>query len=120
MKKAYRSLILGLTIGLILTFLIVNIVFATIINIQPPWGPDGPENIRELIQAIAVFIFQLALIVAPIMFIYAGFLFITSSGEQEKVRKAKNAFTYTLIGLVIVLAANGLVLVIESVFTQQP
>ena len=54
------------------------------------------------------------------MFIYAGFLFITSSGEQEKVRKAKNAFTYTLIGLVIVLAANGLVLVIESVFTQQP
>ena len=34
--------------------------------------------------------------------IYSGMLFTTSSGDKEKVQKAKKALTYTIIGLILV------------------
>ena len=110
MKQTPHAVILGVSLGMVLSFLIVNISHALVME-----NPIGFDNLQELIEAIAIFVFRLALIIAPIMLIYAGFLFITSSGEPEKVRKAKNVFVYTLIGLVIVLTAWGLVAVIESV-----
>ena len=96
--------------GVFLSFLIINIVFA--IENPLPW-----ESIEELIGAITNFIFRVAVIVAPIMFIIAGFFFITSAGEPEKVRKARNVFNYTLIGLVVVLLATGMYELIKSILS---
>ncbi len=78
-------------------------------------NPLCAENIQELIGAISGFIWRLALAIAPIMFIIAGLLFITSGGDPGRVRTAKNLFLYTVIGLAIVLLASGLYEVIKSI-----
>lgn len=43
-----------------------------------------------------------------ILTIYAGFIWMTSSGEKVKVEKATKIITYSLTGLLIVVAAYAL------------
>jgi hypothetical protein len=37
--------------------------------------------------------------------IYAGILYMTAMGEPDKVKKAKNILTYTILGLIIIVGA---------------
>lgn len=95
--------------------LVLNIlIFNTAVAFEIP-NPLKFESVQELIGAITGFIFQLGVIIAPIMFIISGYFFMTSGGEPEKVRKAKNMFVYTLIGLVVVLTATGMYNLIVSI-----
>lgn len=48
-------------------------------------------------------------IAAVIMIIVAGFRYITSAGNQESVKSAKNTLIYAVIGLVIVALAQIIV-----------
>ena len=53
--------------------------------------------------------------IAPVMLIIAGFLFVTSGGSPERVQTAKKMMLYTLIGLVIILLAKGLITMLKSI-----
>jgi len=86
-----------------------------VIDLMRDFNPLGKENIQEVIGAISSFVWKLAIAIAPVMFIIAGLLFITSGGDPGRVRTAKNLFLYTVIGLAIVLLASGLYEVIKSI-----
>lgn len=47
--------------------------------------------------------------VAVIMMILGGFQYVTSSGDQAKVTKAKNTILYGVVGLVVALLAYAIV-----------
>lgn len=57
-------------------------------------------------------------IAAVIMLILGGFRYVTSSGNQETVKAAKNTITYALIGLVIVALAQLIVNFVLNKATQ--
>lgn len=57
-------------------------------------------------------------IAAVIMLIIGGFRYVTSSGNQETVKAAKNTITYALIGLVIVALAQLIVNFVLNKTTQ--
>ena len=57
------------------------------ITIDPP---TGHKTFGELIDAIVNFIFNIALVVAPLMIIIGGFYFVTATGDPGKVQTAKN------------------------------
>lgn len=78
-------------------------------------NPLEYETFDELINALINFIFTLALAVAPIMIIIAGFYFITAAGDPAKVRTARNIILYTVIGLFIVFLAKGIIVLIKEV-----
>lgn len=42
---------------------------------------------------------------ATIMFVYAGFLYVTAQGDPNQIKRAHNVFKIVAIGFVIVLAA---------------
>jgi len=44
-------------------------------------------------------------VIAVIVIIVAGFMYVTSGGDAAKVVKAKNAILYAVIGLVIIILA---------------
>ncbi len=48
-------------------------------------------------------------IVAVVLILYAGFVWMTSRGEAERVKQAQKIMTRAVIGLAIVLAAFGIV-----------
>lgn len=47
-------------------------------------------------------------VIAVGLIVYAGFLWMTSNGEEEKVEKARNILKNGIIGLVIILSAWGI------------
>ncbi|HMB66108.1 MAG TPA: hypothetical protein VKO42_04480, partial [Patescibacteria group bacterium] len=60
--------------------------------------------IANIIRVILGFLGVLALG----LIIYAGFLWMTSNGNQEKIDKAKNILKAAIIGLIIILASFGI------------
>jgi len=92
----------------------------------PSSGPGGPSlinfpnplnfgSIDKLIDNIIGFIFYLAIIIAPIIIIFGGFLFITAAGSSERINTAKRVILYAVIGLAIALFAKGLISVIKDI-----
>lgn len=89
-----------------------GIGFGQVITIPNPLNVD---NFQDLLNALINFIFMLGLALAPVMFIIAGFLWLTSAGDAKRLDTAKNMMLYTVIGLVVLLFARGLVAVIKSI-----
>jgi hypothetical protein len=58
--------------------------------------------INNIINFILVY---MAVPIAAIMFVYAGFELVTSGGSTEKRGTAKNVFTNAVIGLILAAAA---------------
>ncbi len=78
-------------------------------------NPIASNTFGELIKAIHSFIFNLAIVVAPLMIIIGGFVFITSSGDPKKIKQGSDIIMYTLIGFAIILLSGAIVSAIEGV-----
>ena len=64
------------------------------------------EKLVELAQIVINFlIFRIAAPLAAVMFIYAGFLYVTAAGNEGQVKTAHDIFWAVFIGLVAALAA---------------
>ncbi len=50
--------------------------------------------------------------------IYTGFLFVSARGNEQKLTDAKNAFLWTVIGALIVLAAAAISQLIEGTVSE--
>ncbi len=79
-------------------------------------NPLGYNDFWELIDKLIDFVFYLSIGIAPIMFTVAGFYFITAGGEPEKVNTAKKIILWTMVGLLIVLSAKGLISFFGQIF----
>jgi len=105
--KTYLKIILSL---IFFSFLIPFLVEAiTIIN------PLKQKTFGEVINAIIDFIFWTAIVIAPIAIIVAGFYFLTSGGDPEKVNRAKKILLFTFIGLFIVLLGKGIPSIVKQI-----
>jgi len=58
-------------------------------------------TIRNLISKVI----QIGLILAALIFAYAGWLFMTARGSQDRITKAKGIFWKVLIGVVLAMSA---------------
>lgn len=72
-------------------------------------------NIEDLIKAIVNdFLIPVSISVAAIMFVIAGIVLVTSAGDPGKARTARSIMIYTAVGLAVILAASGLIKVLQS------
>jgi hypothetical protein len=62
---------------------------------------DPRVLVGRIIQIVLSFLGTIALL----LIIYAGFIWMTSSGDEEKIGKAKKILTNALIGLIIILSS---------------
>lgn len=63
-----------------------------------------PEFLGRVIRLFTGVVGSLALL----MFVYGGFLMLTSRGEAEKIEKGKKIFTYSTLGLIIIFGAYAI------------
>ena len=75
------------------------------VTIDNPLGTNGPQNIMDFIKLIVKYVLYIGIPVIALAIIYTGFLFVSASGNSEKLTKAKNALLYTLIGGALLLGA---------------
>jgi len=106
-----------LSLFLLIAVLIPLTAEAITVKIENPLGPN--TTFWDLIDKLIDFIFYLAIAVAPIMFIVAGFYFITAAGDPEKINIAKKMILWVLIGLLIVFLAKALIVFFGEMFGMQ-
>lgn len=78
---------------------------------------DGSASLMSTIGMIINVVLGLTGLLASIVIIYGGIQYTTSTGDPNKVKKAKDTITYGIIGLVVSLLAFAIVnFVIQNVF----
>lgn len=106
MKKLLPILILS-------ALILPNLAFGAVISID---NPLKYNKFEDLINAIIDFIFEIGIIITPLIIIIAAFIFLTAGGDPRKITQAKEMLLYTFIGLAVIILAKGLVLVLKSFF----
>lgn len=81
--------------------------------------PPGSLSISlvALVSNIVIIILNILWIVATaftiIMFVLAGFKFITAQGEMEKVKEARNAVVWGVVGAAVIVLAWSIIEVVR-------
>lgn len=88
------------------------------INIQNPLKNNVTDLKGLLDLIIDKAILPLGGVVAAIMIIYAGFLYVTARGNETKIQTAHKALLYAAIGTAILLGAKVLSEAIQTTVTN--
>ncbi|MFA6301174.1 MAG: hypothetical protein WC609_02375 [Candidatus Paceibacterota bacterium] len=68
-------------------------------------NPINANSIQDLISTILTGMIQVGLPIIALAIVYSGFLFVFAMGNPEKLKKAKEALLYTLIGGAVLLGS---------------
>ena len=71
-------------------------------------GEQGQDRVIEIVFNAIKLVLSVLGIIAVILVMYAGFLWMTSRGNPEAIKKAKGIMKEGIIGLFIILAAYGI------------
>jgi len=72
-------------------------------------------SFTDLIDNILTFLFNIAIVVLPIMVVFAGFMFLTAGGNPSQVGKARDLLLWTMVGFGVILLARGLTEVLRKI-----
>lgn len=75
------------------------------------------DALISMVNGVITWLIMIATSVAVLLFTYAGFLYLTSRGDESKVKQATTIFTNVAIGFGIMLIAWLLVATIVSILT---
>lgn len=110
MKKILSFLVLS---SLILP---IGVLADEIIRIENPLEAGSFETI---IDNLIDFIFKIAIVLAPLMIIIGGILFVTAGGNIQQIGRARKLILWTAIGFLIVLLSKGIVGIINKILGVQ-
>lgn len=95
------------------------------INYDPPsnmacvCNPLNTGNFEDIINNIINFILRIGIVLAPLMIIIGGFLFITAGGSVQRVDQAKKLILWTIVGFMILLLAKGILEMVKRIIGIQ-
>ena len=73
------------------------------------FGTEGaPEPLGLVAARILNAFFGLLGIIFVVLFVYAGYMYMTAQGEEQKIDKAKKTMSSAVIGLIIVLMSYAI------------
>jgi len=108
-------------IALVIYIALIPIIsFADGPNTDPTQGkiidPLGNKfaDVPALIKTILEGAIKIGIPIVALAVIYCGFLFVFARGNPEKLKKAKDALLYTLIGAAILLGAWAIANMIQA------
>lgn len=81
----------------------------------------GEGSLRAIVKTILNFFLSFLGLLAVIMVIYGGFLYVGSAGNEENVNKAKKILLYAAIGIIVIVVSFAVVnTLLTSVGTGTP
>lgn len=80
---------------------------------------DTQKDINSILGSIVLAILSLIGIVFIIFIIYAGYLWMTASGNEQKVDKSKEILKQSIIGLIVIVGAYAIAYFVIQIFGSQ-
>jgi len=75
---------------------------------------EEEEDLGTLIGSAIRVVLQLVGVIFLVLMVYAGFLWMTSRGQEDKVERARNIITTTVVGMFIVITAYAITVLITG------
>lgn len=102
---------------IVVSLLLLSALVLPITAMAIPQQPDegGIGSIDELYITIGSIAWKVFVIVALIMFVIAGILFLTAAGNPEKIAQARNAFLWGVVGIIVGIIAFSIVAIVGGV-----
>lgn len=77
-------------------------------------NPLKDQTLPQLLNDILGAVVQIGAILLAVMLVWVGFMFVSARGNEEKIREARGALLWTIIGGLILLGAQAISLVIQN------
>jgi len=81
-------------------------------------NPIDSEDLDDFIGKVANMVAIVGGVVAVIFIIWSGFLFVSARGNEEKLKTAKKALTWTIIGTAVLLGAYAISQAVIEIITN--
>jgi len=116
MQNAMKNIPCLIVCGSVFFLLTVPAFAAAPFNLNSfnPLGPCG-ASFADLFACAFDAVFWIALALAVLMFLIAAFFFMTAAGDPTRLKRAKDALLWALIGVAVVIVSGGLASVICNV-----
>ena len=72
-------------------------------------GLPTTQATGDKLQTILIFIFGLIAAISFLMIVFAGFKYVISIGDPQKIVAARKTIVYSIVGLVVSLSATAIV-----------
>lgn len=104
-----KTTIISLTL-----FLLAAPFLAWAISVPNPLtSVNSPE---DLMANVIKLIMGLTGSIALLLFVYGGFMWMTSAGNSERIQKGKNIFIWATVGLAVIFGSYAILRTIFEVF----
>ncbi len=91
---------------LLLFSVIVSLVGLPLVTAaQNPPGSGWASSFSDMFNNVIAEVWLIFVALAIVLFIYAGVLFLTASGNPERITKAKSAFLWGIAGVAVAIIA---------------
>ncbi len=111
--KLYKALVFIPMIALLATP-----VLGLAADQQPGSKITSLTQVEQLLGGILGWLTSFLYIAAAIMVIIAGFTYLGSQGDEEKVKKAKNMLIYAVIAVALGLVAGGIGSLVDNILSS--
>ncbi len=75
------------------------------------------DSIYNIIARIMNWLLGILGFIGVIGFVIAGILYLTAAGDEEQIKRAKNAMLYSIIGVIVALIGFVIVKAVEGLLT---
>ncbi len=74
----------------------------------------GGTSVFNIINTIVTWAFGLLLVLAAVFILWAGFLYLTSGGDEDKTANAKKYLIYAVVAIVVGAIARVIVFIVQQ------
>ena len=99
---------------IVISLIILSILIVPVMAFAQPSGANI-GSLEQLVTAIERPLWIVFGLIALIAFVASGILFLTAGGDAEKVKGARTAFLWGIVGIVVGILAFSIVRIIDSV-----
>lgn len=89
-------------------------IFGELINVLAKIKIEAPPVGTPSLNVGLNRVFFWAGIVAVVIIVFAGYRYITSAGNPEKAKQARNTIFYTIIGLLVIIFSFAIVNIVSG------
>lgn len=110
------------TLGIFTLMTLPTIASADVMSYFDPEGEFVESGLSTnspttmVLNIIEVLLSVLAIILV-VLIVYAGFLILTSTGNEEKIQKGMSTIRWAIIGTIIIMSSLGITLYLDSIIT---
>ncbi len=92
----------------------VLVVFISILVLPVIASAALPTTATAILTRAKEAVWTIFAVVAVFCFVYAGMLYLTASGDPQKLEKAKKAVIWGVVGIIIAIVAFSAVSIIKA------